>query len=324
MDTAHRAAPLWSQGTQNHPAAPREGAYLAAVLVGCPQGDTRCHSSHTGRSGKGPLRCATWEGRAELGVLGSPAPTQDPRGVVSLVPLGLGNPRGVFPSSSTTRGTRGVEGVAPRPRDVSPDPKMAPVASAPRAPMGALLPAQLLGASREPTRRQSSPGRGFAVEAGPQDVPLGAPRRQQAVHVDLLGHHPSSPPPPGSSPFPSLPPLCPPHGFRAPYSGPGTPTEGQGLGDTHVTPRRWPTTRNPAPPQPHLLLGPSLQHGGQDGELEDRRPSLVLDGHTAQIRAVQAPGETQEQVRDVSKLTPGPLPPHTRRPGRAPAPTLGC
>lgn len=195
--------------------------------------------------------------------------------------------------------------------DVSPDPRMAPVASLPRAPTGAVVPARLLGANREPTRRQSSPGCAFAVEAGPQAVPPGTPRRQQAVHVDLLGHHPSSPPPPGSSPFPSLPPSCPPHGFRAPYPGPGMPTEGQGLGDTHVTPRRWPTTtRNPAPPQPHLLVGLSLQHGGQDGELEDRRPSLVLDGHTAQIRAVQAPGETQEQVRDVSRLTPGPLPPH--------------
>lgn len=72
---------------------------------------------------------------------------------------------------------------------------------------------------------QSSPGCGFTVEAGPQAVPLGTPCRQLAVHVDLLGHRPSSLPPPGSPPFlgafPSLPPPHPPHGFRPPHLGAG-------------------------------------------------------------------------------------------------------
>lgn len=40
---------------------------------------------------------------------------------------------------------------------------------------------------------------------------------------------------------------------------------------------------------PHLLfLSLALQRGGQDGELEDRCPSLVLDRHIPQLLPVQA------------------------------------
>lgn len=64
-----------------------------------------------------------------------------------------------------------------------------------------------------------------------------------------------------------------------------------------------------------LLLGLILQHGGQDGELEGRPPSPVLDRHTPQLLPMQAP-EAGEQQRDIPRLSPGTV----RRPCR----TSGC
>lgn len=51
-----------------------------------------------------------------------------------------------------------------------------------------------------------------------------------------------------------------------------------------------------------LLLTLILQHGGQDGELEGRPPSPVLDRHTPQLLPMQAP-EAGEQHRDVPRLS---------------------
>lgn len=57
-----------------HPAQP-PGMYLAALQAQCHQGDTECHSNHTLCSGRDPLHFATWEGRPDLGICGSPAST---------------------------------------------------------------------------------------------------------------------------------------------------------------------------------------------------------------------------------------------------------